>query len=119
VDGPINAVVALDADGALATARAADAAFARGEPRGPLHGVPFTVKDNLGASGLPMTIGDPARAGVVADRDATAVARLKGAGAILLGKTNCPPYGGGTETDNPVHGRTSNPYDPWPFEPWS
>ena len=58
-----------------------------------------------------MTIGDPARAGVVADRDATAVARLKGAGAILLGKTNCPPYGGGTETDNPVHGRTSNPYD--------
>jgi amidase len=111
VDGPINAVVALDADGALATARAADAASARGEPRGPLHGVPFTVKDNLCAAGLPMTIGDPARAGVVADRDATAVARLKGAGAILLGKTNCPPYGGGTETDNPVHGRTSNPYD--------
>src|SRR4051794_24370452 len=111
VDGPINAVVALDAGGSLAAARAADAAFARGEPRGPLHGVPFTVKDNLGASGLPMTIGDPARAGVVADRDATAVARLKGAGAILLGKTNCPPYGGGTETDNPVHGRTSNPYD--------
>jgi amidase len=47
-----------------------------------------------------MTIGDPARAGVVADRDATVVARMKGAGAILLGKTNCPPYGGGTETDN-------------------
>ena len=111
VNGPINAVVALDAAGALSAARAADAAFARGEPCGPLHGVPFTVKDNLGASGLPMTIGDPARAGVVADRDATAVARLKGAGAILLGKTNCPPYGGGTETDNPVHGRTSNPYD--------
>jgi amidase len=111
VDGPINAVVALDGDGALAAARAADAAFARGEPRGPLHGVPFTVKDNFCAAGLPMTIGDPARAGVVADRDATAVARLKGAGAILLGKTNCPPYGGGTETDNPVHGRTSNPYD--------
>src|SRR3954466_1180119 len=111
IDGAIGAVVALDADGALAAARAADAAFARGEPRGPLHGVPFTVKDNLCAAGLPMTIGDPARAGVVADRDATAVARLKGAGAILLGKTNCPPYGGGTETDNPVHGRTSNPYD--------
>src|SRR3954467_1520125 len=111
VDGAIGAVVALDADGALAAARAADAGVARREPRGPLHGVPFTVKDNLCAAGLPMTIGDPARVGVVADRDATAVVRLKGAGAILLGKTNCPPYGGGTETDNPVHGRTSNPYD--------
>src|SRR3954468_21269275 len=111
IDGALGAVVALDADGALAAARAADAAFALGEPAGQLHGVPFTVKDNLCAAGLPMTIGDPARAGVVADRDATAVARLQGAGAILLGKTNCPPYGGGTETDNPVHGRTSNPYD--------
>src|SRR3954469_1557223 len=111
VDGAIGAVVALDADGALAAARAADAAFARGEPRGPLHGVPFTVKDNLCAAGLPMTIGDPARVGVMADRDATAVPRLKGAGAILFGKSNCPPYGGGTETDNPVHGRTNNPYD--------
>jgi amidase len=111
VDGAINAVVALDADGALAAARAADDAVARGEPRGPLHGVPFTVKDNLCAAGLPMTIGDPARAGVVAERDATVVARMKRAGAILLGKTNCPPYGGGTETDNPVHGRTNNPYD--------
>src|SRR3954468_24585811 len=111
VHGAINAVVALDADGALAAARNADTAAARGEPLGPLHGVPFTVKDNLCAAGLPMTIGDPARVGVVADRDATVVARLKGAGAILLGKTNCPPYGGGTETDNPVHGRTRNPYD--------
>src|SRR4051794_30396025 len=100
VDGSIHAVVALDADGALAAARAADAALARGEPCGPLHGVPFTVKDTLCAVGLPMTMGDPARAGVVADRDATAVARVKAAGAILLGKTNCPPYGGGTETDN-------------------
>src|SRR4051794_579484 len=111
VDGAINAVVALDADGALATARVADAAMARGDPPGPLLGVPFTVKDNLGAAGLAMVIGDPARVGVIADRAATAVARLKAAGGILLGKTNCPPYGGGTETDNPVHGRTNNPYD--------
>jgi amidase len=69
------------------------------------------VKDNFEAAGLEMTIGDPARAGTVPDRDATAVARLKRTGAILLGKTNCPPYGGGTETDNPVSGRTNNPYD--------
>jgi len=58
-----------------------------------------------------MAIGAPERAGVVAGEDATVVARLRGAGAILLAKTNCPPYGGGIETDNPVYGRTSNPYD--------
>ena len=79
--------------------------------RGPLHGVPFTVKDNISAAGLPMAIGAPERAGVVPDADATVVARLKRRAAILLGKTNCPPYGGGIETDNEVYGRTSNPYD--------
>jgi amidase len=73
--------------------------------------VPFTVKDNICAAGLPMAIGAPERAGVVASEDATVVARLRAAGAILLGKTNCPPYGGGIETDNPVYGRTRNPYD--------
>ena len=84
--------------------------MARGEA-GPLEGVPFTAKDNLEAAGLPMAIGDEARRGVVAGRDATAVARLRAAGAVLVGKTNCPPYGGGIETDNPVYGRTANPYD--------
>jgi len=111
VNGAINAVVALDAERALARAREADDALAGGERWGPLHGVPFTVKDNLSAAGLPMAIGAPERAGIVPDADATAVARLRAAGAILLGKTNCPPYGGGIETDNPVYGRTSNPYD--------
>jgi amidase len=109
VEPAINAVVALDAERALAAAREVDAG--RG-PRGPLRGVPFTVKDNLEASGLPMAIGAEERAGMVAERDATAVRRLREAGAILLGKTNCPTYGGGIETDNPVYGRTSNPYDP-------
>ena len=78
---------------------------------GPLHGVPFTVKDNVSAAGIVMAIGDPARAQTVAGADATVVARMKAAGAILLGKTNCPEYGGGIETDNAVYGRTSNPYD--------
>jgi amidase len=110
-DGRLNAVVALDAERALAQARAADAALARGEAPGPLHGVPFTVKDNFEAAGLPMAIGVPERARTVPDADATAVARLREAGAILLGKTNCPPWGGGIETDNPVYGRTNNPYD--------
>jgi amidase len=109
VNPVINAVVALDAERALAAARELDAG--RG-PAGPLRGVPFTVKDNLEAAGLPMAIGDPERAGVVADADATVVRRMRAAGAILLGKTNCPPYGGGIETDNPVYGRTGNPYDP-------
>ena len=109
VNGTINAVVALDGDRALAAAREIDAG--RG-PDGPLRGVPFTVKDNLEAAGLAMAIGDPARADVVPGSDATVVRRMRDAGAILLGKTNCPPYGGGIETDNPVYGRTSNPYDP-------
>jgi amidase len=112
VNGAINAVVQIDAERALARAGEADAALARGEPWGPLHGVPFTVKDNLCAEGIPMAIGVPERAGTVPGVDATAVARLKAAGAILLGKTNCPPWGAGIETDNEVYGRTSNPYDP-------
>src|SRR5690242_5761012 len=111
VDGAVNAVVAMEPERALAAAQAADAALARGEPAGPLHGVPFTAKDNLEAEGLRMAIGVPERADLVAPRDATAVARMKAAGAILLGKTNCPPWGGGIETDNAVHGRTNNPYD--------
>ena len=111
VDGAVNAIVAMEPERALAAAQAADAALARGEPAGPLHGVPFTAKDNLEAEGLRMAIGVPERADLVAPRDATAVARMKAAGAILLGKTNCPPWGGGIETDNAVHGRTNNPYD--------
>jgi hypothetical protein len=98
----INAVVALNPR-ALAEAEAA--------PEGPLHGVPFTVKDNIAVAGLPMAIGVPERAGVIAGGDATVVARLKQAGAIVLGKTNCPPWAGGIETDNPVYGRTNNPSD--------
>ena len=111
VGATVNAVVQVDGDRALAAADRADERLARGEPGGPLHGVPFTAKDNLEAAGLPMAIGVPERLGVVPDRDATAVARLRAAGAILVGKTNCPPFGGGIETDNPVYGRTSNPYD--------
>jgi amidase len=111
VNAAINAVVQLDEERARITARVADEALARGDAIGPLHGVPFTVKDNLSAAGIPMAIGVTERAGVVPDTDATAVARLKASGAILLGKTNCPPWGGGIETDNEVYGRTSNPYD--------
>ena len=111
VNGRVNAVVQLDAERALSGADAADRAMARGEPLGPLHGVPFTVKDNIAAAGIEMAIGAPERVGVVPPADATAVARVRAAGGVLLGKTNCPVYGGGIETENPVYGRTSNPYD--------
>jgi amidase len=111
VNAALNAVVQLDGEGALVRAREADAALARGERWGPLHGIPFTIKDNIDAAGIPMAIGVPERAGFVPKTDATAVVRLKAAGAILLGKTNCPPWGGGVETDNELYGRTNNPYD--------
>jgi amidase len=110
VNGALNAVVQVDAERALARAGEVDAALARGERPGSLHGVPFTVKDNIAAAGIPMAIGVPERAGVVPATDATAVGRLNAAGGILLGKTNCPPWGGGLETDNAVYGRTNNPY---------
>src|SRR6185436_10712105 len=111
VNGAVNALVQVDGERALAAADAADAALARREPAGPLHGVPFTVKDNISADGIVMAIGDPARAKTIAGADATVVARMRAAGAILLGKSNCPEYGGGIETDNAVYGRTNNPLD--------
>jgi amidase len=73
--------------------------------------VPFTAKDNLETAGIITAIGVAERATVVPTRDATVVTRLKSAGAILLGKTNCPPWGGGSETENELYGRTNNPYD--------
>jgi amidase len=111
VNPRINAVVQIDAERALEAARSADRALAQGIPVGPLHGVPFTAKDNFETAGIITAIGVAERASVVPAQDATAVARLKSAGAILLGKTNCPPWGGGSETENEVYGRTSNPYD--------
>jgi Asp-tRNA(Asn)/Glu-tRNA(Gln) amidotransferase A subunit family amidase len=90
VDRQVNAVVQLDAERALARADGADGAVASGEPLGPLHGVPFTVKDTLAAAGIEMAMGAPERAGALPPAEATAVARVRAAGGILLGKTNCP-----------------------------
>ena len=106
----INAVVRL-ADDALDVARAADAARERGASLGPLHGVPFTIKDSLDTAGVVTTAGTVGWATRVPDRDATVVARLKAAGGILLGKTNTPEFTWANEADNLVYGRTSNPYD--------
>jgi amidase len=87
VDPSLNAVVELRAEAALEEAGAADVALGRGQG-GPLHGVPVTIKEAFDVAGLHTTWGNPAFAGYVADTDATVVARLKHAGAIVLGKTN-------------------------------
>ena len=111
VNGRLNAVVQVDREGARAAARSADDALARGDAVGPFHGVPFTAKDNMETAGIVTAVGVAERAGVVPTTDATVVTRLKAAGAILIGKTNVPPWGGGSETDNELYGRTNNPYD--------
>lgn len=109
-DRAINAVVVRDFDRARDAARAADAALARGERR-PLLGLPMTVKESNEVEGLPSTWGSPAFSGWVAPRDAVAVARLKAAGAIILGKTNVPPFLADWQSTNLVYGRTKNPWD--------
>ena len=111
VNPAINAIVQRVDERALAEARAADDALARGEISGPFHGVPFTVKDIFDVAGIVSAAGLEERAAFVPERDAVVVARMREAGAILLGKTNCPPGGTGVVTDNPLYGATRNPYD--------
>lgn len=111
VNPTINAVVQLRAEAALSEAMACDTALARGKAYGPLHGVPFTVKDVCDVAGIISAAGLQERIGCIPDQDAVVVARMRAAGAILLGKTNCPPGGGGGDTENPVYGRTNNPYN--------
>src|SRR5262249_36357333 len=111
VNPRLNAVVASRADLALAEADACDAARSRGEPLAPLAGVPITLKDSIDTAGTVTTWGTPGRRGFVPARDAAVAARLRAAGAILLGKTNTPELTMSYETDNPIHGATRNPYD--------
>jgi amidase len=111
VNPAVNAVVTVAAESAVDEARAADRAIARGMVAGPFHGVPFTAKDVFETAGVETRVGLSERVGVVPSEDATAVARMRAAGAILLGKTNVPPRGSGGVTDNPVDGLTRNPFD--------
>lgn len=106
----LNAVITLD-PGAGVAARLADRAVAAGEPLGPLHGVPFTVKDTIDVAGLRATAGSTTLAGRVASRTATAVDRLRAAGAIVLGKANCSEFAVDIHTANPLFGATLNPAD--------
>ena len=111
VNPVINAVVLIDAEGALATADERDRESARGESRGPLHGLPMTIKDSLETAGMVTTAGTEGRACLVPDEDATVVSRLKGAGIVLMGKSNTPELTMTWESNNLVYGRTNNPYD--------
>jgi amidase len=117
VNQDLNAVVTKSFDLALAEAKAADESLAKGVLRGPLHGVPMTVKDSLDTAGVRTTWGTLGRFNTVPDKDATAVARARSAGAVLLGKTNTPEFtiGSGSysvgTTMNLVFGLTRNPYD--------
>jgi Asp-tRNA(Asn)/Glu-tRNA(Gln) amidotransferase A subunit family amidase len=112
LDGGINAVVVRDFERARVQADAADAARARGELRGPLHGVPITVKESFDVPGLPTTWGFEHLRHHTATRHALAVQRLVEAGAIVLGKTNVPTALADWQSFNPVYGTTRNPWDP-------
>jgi len=103
----VNAIVSLrDPDALIAEARAADAAPRKGW----LHGIPMAIKELADVRGLPTTCGSPFLAGAIAESDAPFVARLRDAGAILIGKTNVPEFGLGSHTFNPLFGPTHNPY---------
>lgn len=112
IDPQINAFTVLRPDQALAEARAAERVVARGgEELGPLHGVPVSVKDAIWLRGLPAANGCPVLKDFIPTVDAIAVARLKAAGAIIIGKTNNPEFCAGGYTDNRLYGLTRNPWD--------
>ena len=110
-NGEINAVVAMDIEGARARAAEADEALAKGEIWGPLHGLPMTVKDVFEVAGMPATSGDPGLKAYMPKRNAIVVQRLINAGAIVFGKTNTPFYAADSQTFNKVYGTTNNPWD--------
>jgi amidase len=110
LNGPLNAIVVKDFDRAREAAMAADAARARGDD-GKLLGLPLTIKDSIDVRGLPSTAGIGERAAHRAEADAVLVARVRAAGGVILGKTNIPPMLTDWQADNPVYGRTNNPWN--------
>jgi aspartyl-tRNA(Asn)/glutamyl-tRNA(Gln) amidotransferase subunit A len=110
VNPKVNAIVTI-AEEALQSAKEAEAAVQRGDELGPLHGVPFTVKDSIDTAKVLTQRGTPIFKGRTPDTDATSVARLKNAGGILLAKTNLPEFSYGIESDNLLSGRTNNPWN--------
>jgi aspartyl-tRNA(Asn)/glutamyl-tRNA(Gln) amidotransferase subunit A len=111
VNPTLNAYVTVTADNALAAARQAEDEIAQGRYRGPLHGIPFSIKDNIATKGTRTTAGSKILADWIPDFDATVVTKLKAAGAIILGKTNLHEWALGGTTINPFYGTTRNPWD--------
>ncbi|WP_416412491.1 amidase [Pantoea sp. App145] len=112
VNPAVNALVACDFAAARAVAKQQDNAVLRGEPLGPLHGLPLGVKDMIDAAGLPTTYGSVAKRNNVPQQDERLVAVLRAAGANVVGKTNVPEWGAGGNSRNAVYGTTGNPFDP-------
>jgi len=111
-DDRCNAIVTLCAERAMDEAAAIDQAVADGEDPGPLAGVPFTAKDTIATAGIRTTAGSRLLTDHIPEQDAACVARLRGAGAVLIGKTNCPEFALQARTDNLVFGATTHPADP-------
>ena len=107
----LNAIIVRQVDKARDRARAADAALARGESWGPLHGVPMTVKESFNIPGLPTTFGNPAWRDNLPPASAVLVDRLEGAGAVIFGKTNVPYMLQDSQSYNDIYGTTNNPWD--------
>jgi amidase len=107
----VNAIVVTDLPGARKRARAADRALAKGEPWGPFHGLPMTVKESFNIAGLPTTWGIPGQEKTLATRNAVAVERWLKAGAVIFGKTNVPIHLADGQSFNAIYGATSNPWD--------
>ena len=110
-NGPVNAIVSLDEERARAGAAEADQRLARGEEIGALHGLPHAFKDTHEVAGWRTTFGSPLRADYVPKRDDLVAERIRGAGAVTIGKTNVPEWAAGSHTFNPIFGTTRNPYD--------
>ncbi len=110
-EAELHCYLVIDHDGARAMAESADAMLAEGRDLGPLHGIPIAVKDNFCTRGLPTSCGSQILAGYRPPYDATAVARLRNAGAVIVGKTNLDEFAMGSSTENSAFGPTRNPWD--------
>ena len=110
VNGVLNAIVTLDAEGAMAAARAAEAAVMAGKTLGPLHGLPVAIKDNRATKDMRTTHGSLLYKDAVPEADDPSVALVRAAGGIVFAKTNLPEFGAGANTVNRVFGTTGNPF---------
>ncbi|HSE87084.1 MAG TPA: amidase [Candidatus Binatia bacterium] len=107
----LNAYLAMTEEAAVAAARKAEREIVKGKYRGPLHGIPFSIKDNIAVKGVTTTAGSKILSDWVPDFDATVVERLKEAGAVILGKTNMHEWAKGSNSINPFYGTSRNPWD--------